>query len=339
MSMSQQNFTIQSPTTLGSWVLLVAQSIDSYGLDSHALCEEAGFKLADVNMNETRIPTAMMMNLWKIAVHKTQDPYIAIRVAQFFKSTAYSALGLSMSASRNVYEAIRRCVRYSHFVSEGTTASLEETENEVAFILTAKPEFRSLTHIYGISATLCCMVQSFRELNGNAVRIKAVHFEKSLESKKPFEKFFGCPVYYGASSNKIVIEKKYALSEQVFSNAELSCSLDEWIEAYLSKISQDRLSTRIKKYFNKQLGYAELEQSEVARHFALSTRMLQRKLSQEGCTYKQILNEFRKDHAIKLITQYKLPLAQVSLLVGFNDQSNFTRAFKRWTGTTPNKYR
>jgi len=336
--MSQLNLT-NPPTTLGSWVLLVAQCLDSYGLDGNALCKEAGIDTDNLNMNETRIPTAMMVGLWEIAVQKTQDPYIAIRVAQFFKSTAYSALGISMSASRNVYDAIKRCCRYSHFVSEGTMASLEETDHEVAFVLSANPEFKSLTHIYGVSATLCCMYQSFRELSGNSLRVKAIHFEQTFESKKPFENFFSCPVYYGASSNKMVFDKKQAFTNQVFSNCELSSSLDEWIEGYLTRIRQDRLSTRIKQYFTENMGHVELELSAVARHLAMSIRMLQRKLHQEGTTYKQLLNDFRKAHAIKLITQHKIPLSQVSLLLGFNDQSNFTRAFKRWTGTTPYKYR
>jgi len=330
---------LTTPTTLGNWVLLIAQAVDSYGVDSECLFKSAGIDLADIKKNETRFLTSQMTDAWQKSVLKTQDPYIAIRVAKLFKSTSYSALGMAMAASRNVYDAIKRCCRYSHFVSEGTMASLEETDHEVAFVLSANPEFKSLTHIYGISATLCCMYQSFRELSGNSLRVKAIHFEQTFESKKPFENFFSCPVYYGSNSNKMVFDKKQAFTDQVFSNCELSSSLDEWIEGYLTRIRQDRLSNRIKKYFTEHMGHTQLDISDVACHLAMSIRMLQRKLHQEGTTYKQLLNDFKKARAIKLITQHKLPLSQVSLLLGFNDQSNFTRAFKRWTGTTPYKYR
>ncbi len=281
----------------------------------------------------------MVAHAWQNAVLKTQDPFIAIRVAQLFKSTTYSALGMAMAASRNVYDAMKRCIRYSHIVSEGTIASMEENEDQIAFVLSSRPQFRSLTHIYGISATLCCMLNIFREIGGESLKFKEVHFEQSLESKLPFEQFFGCPIHYNSNCNKIVIEKKQAYLEQPFIHAELSCSLDSWIEAQLAKHQKNRLATRVKKYLLAQLHNGELDLAKVASDFAMSTRMLQRKLSKEGTTYKQILNEFRRDHAIKLILDDNIPLSQISMQIGFNDQANFTRAFKRWTGTTPYKYR
>ncbi len=339
ISMPHADLTIQSPSTLGSWVMLIAQTVDSYGVDSQTLFKEAGIDLTGKNNAETRFQSSMVALAWQDAVLKTQDPYIAIRVAQLFKSTTYSALGMAMAASRNVYDAMKRCIRYSHIVSEGTLASMEENDEQIAFVLSSRPQFHSHTHIYGISATLCCLFKIFREIGGESLTFKEVHFEQALESKLPFEHFFGCPIYYDSNCNKAVIEKKQAYLEQPFIHTELSCSLDKWIEAQLEKHQNNQVSTQVNKYLLENIATDELDLAKVASDFAMSIRMLQRKLQQEGTTYKQLLNDFRKAHAIKLITQQKLPLSQVSLLLGFNDQSNFTRAFKRWTGTTPYKYR
>ncbi len=337
--MSHPDLTIQPPTILGSWVLLIAQTVNSYGIDSHRLFKDAGIDMTDFKSNDARFPSSMMAQAWQNLILKTQDPYIGVRIAQLFKPSVFSALGIAMAGSRNIYEAMERCTRYSHFVSEGTITSMEEDEHQVAFVLSSNSQFQSLTHIYGISATLCCLLKIFREVAGESLKIKEVHFEQTLESKEPFEQFFGCPVHYGSNSNKIVIDKKQACIEQSFINTELISSLDGWVETQISKLKKHRLSTRIKKYLLEHLPHGEVDQAKVASDQAMCIRMLQRKLSKEGTTYKKILNEFRKDHAIKLIVEDNIPLSQISVLLGFNDQSNFTRAFKRWTGQTPNKYR
>ncbi len=77
--MSYPDQTVQSPTTLGNWILLIAQAVDSYGVDSNVLFRDAGIDLTDIKNNQTRFPTALLAQAWQNAVQKTQDPYIAIR--------------------------------------------------------------------------------------------------------------------------------------------------------------------------------------------------------------------------------------------------------------------
>ena len=71
----------------------------------------------------------------------------------------------------------------------------------------------------------------------------------------------------------------------------------------------------------------------------ISTRTLQRRLSEEGHTYKQHLENVRRTLAEEYIRDERLSLNEISYLLGFSEQSSFSRAFKRWTGTTPSQAR
>ncbi len=337
--MSLENLTTQIPTMLGSWALLVAKTIESYGLNSEEIFQKAGINLEDLKKNDARFPAYLMVKVWVETVAQSQDPFIAIRVSQHFKPSAYSALGMTMAASRHIYDALKRCTRYSKVISDGTIATLEENEEDVAFVLRARPGFRALTHVTSMSATLCCMTQLFRDLAGDSFRLKSVHFEDSLGSTQPFEDFFGCPVFYNSDSSKLVFDKADVFSEQPFSHSKLANSLDEWIEDYLSKFQEEKVSTRVQKFLLKNLAYGDLDQPKVAKNLAMSTRMLQRKLQEEGTVYTELLDDCRKKLAIKLIHENDQPLSEVAYMLGFSDQSNFTRAFKRWTGSTPHQYR
>ncbi len=337
MNVDQQ--PTQIPTSLGSWAILLANAIESYGLDSEQLFRDAGVELADIKKPDARFPTSLMAKIWHMAAERSSDPYIGLRVAEGFKPSVFSALGMAMAASRHVYDALLRCSRYSSIVSDAHTTTLEENETEVAYVVRARPQLRTLTHIYGMSASICCIYRVLKELAGESLNIKEVHFEGRLESTQPFEEFFGCAVFYGSDCNKIVFEKDGIYSQQQFANSKLATSLDDWIEEYLAKNQEDLVATRVQKYLLKHLIYGELDQTKVASGLAMSTRILQRRLKSEGAAYSELFDECRKKLAIKLIDENKLPLSEVAIMLGFSDQSNFTRAFKRWTRQTPHQYK
>jgi len=62
---------------------------------------------------------------------------------------------------------------------------------------------------------------------------------------------------------------------------------------------------------------------------------LSRRLAKEGTTFNGLLDDVRKQRALELLREPKVPLTEVAFLLGFSHVESFYRAFKRWTGTTP----
>jgi AraC-like DNA-binding protein len=83
----------------------------------------------------------------------------------------------------------------------------------------------------------------------------------------------------------------------------------------------------------------DTDQQAVARRLNRSVSALQRQLRAEGSTYRQVLDETRHSIALRLIREHQYSLGQIAYLLGFSDQANFSRAFKRWTGRPPTEYR
>jgi AraC-like DNA-binding protein len=80
-------------------------------------------------------------------------------------------------------------------------------------------------------------------------------------------------------------------------------------------------------------------EQDMANALHLSLRSLQRKLHEEGTSYKKILEETRRDLATKYIQNSRLSISEISFLLGFSEISNFSRAFKRWHGQAPSDFR
>ncbi|HKL45670.1 MAG TPA: helix-turn-helix transcriptional regulator, partial [Roseovarius sp.] len=79
--------------------------------------------------------------------------------------------------------------------------------------------------------------------------------------------------------------------------------------------------------------------ADIARDLGLSARSFHRRLSGHGMSFQTLTEDTRRDLAEGLLRDERHSLAEIAFLTGFSEQSSFTRAFKRWLGTTPASYR
>ncbi len=330
-----------TPTSsIGSWALLVAQIIDSYDIDSNAVFDRVGVSLDGLRKNNARIANIKLHEVWQQAQVLSNDPYIALKLAQNMKPCAFDTLGMALSVSQHVYDALKRLVRYAKYLNNGPEIVIQERSDDVSLLLLSQdaclPGFNGLNS----EAMLGSMYNILRSIAGDNFKLKAIYFKHDfLQDKKPFEDFFNCPVFFSADKYEIIFEKEGLCTEFAFANSVLTSTLDEWIEEHLSKCNDVLISYQVQKYLLKHLAYDDIDQNNVADHLNLSPRMLQRKLKEEGVSYTELLDACRQKLAFKLISDENIPLSELTFILGFTDQSNFSRAFKRWSGSTPHQYR
>src|SRR5262249_47242421 len=87
------------------------------------------------------------------------------------------------------------------------------------------------------------------------------------------------------------------------------------------------------------LPYGNARESEVASRCGLSRRTFVRRLTSESLTFSEVLNDLRSDLATQYLADHSLSISQISWLLGYQEVSAFTNAFKRWTGKTPREAR
>ena len=96
---------------------------------------------------------------------------------------------------------------------------------------------------------------------------------------------------------------------------------------------------RIKSYLVDNLSSGNVTEKKACEFLNLSQRSLQRKLEDKNVRFKDLLNNTRKDLALLYVKENHMSLTEITYLLGFSKQSNFSRAFKRWTGSSPKQYR
>jgi AraC-like DNA-binding protein len=153
-----------------------------------------------------------------------------------------------------------------------------------------------------------------------------------------YVKFFNAPVTFGAKTNTLVFDKAALDATLPGDNSELAKANDKVAEHYLESLDPRKVASEVRELLVTLLPSGHSNQDLIAQRLNRSVSTLQRQLHSEGTNYQAIRDETRKILAEEYVANHKLSLSQVAYMLGFSDQSNFSRAFKRWTGKSPRDY-
>ncbi len=326
------------PSTLSSWALLIWKAIESYGSDPRPLFEQAGVdpdKLRDAN---ARYPISALTRLWRLAVRATQDPGIGLTAARFLHPTTLHALGYAWLASDCLKEALERAVRYYRIVSNGVEVWLEQAPDSYRLFIHA-PEVPRMAD-EAIDAAVAVVVNLCRASHGPEFNPLRVALKRNPPADRgAYARMFRAPVEFSAADNVVFLDKATVEMLLPTANAELARANDHVIKEYLARFERGSIKLQVEARLVEQLSSGHATQESIAKALHLSPRTLQRKLKEEGTTYKQLLDTTRRELAAQYVKESHLSVNEITFLLGFSEPANFSRAFKRWNGVSPSQYR
>lgn len=327
------------PTTLSSLALLVSKALQAQGVDSEALFREAGLDPQALKKPDARYPAEGMQRLWALAVEATGDEGIGLSVIEYWHPTSMHALGFAWLASTTLKEAMERLVRYVRIVSTAATFSLQETHEGFVLEMTgAPPGWVPLPQSIDVGVAL--VVHMCRVSYGEAFAPLRVTLRRPRPQRtEPYERLFRAPIAYQAERNTLLLSKESLLKTLPTGNTDLAHANEKVITEYLANLDLDDIVLRVKTCLIDMLPSGEVSGDAVAQALHLSPRSLQRKLQEQGLTYSQVLEETRRELAVRYIRDSKLSISEITFMLGFSEPSNFSRAFKRWNGVSPSEYR
>ena len=183
--------------------------------------------------------------------------------------------------------------------------------------------------------------QIMRSYAGSKYRPFKVHFEHEPCAKpKGYDEYFGCPIYFGQSSNLIALrsETLHVFSPTV--NAALHRLLNGQLEHVLrAREDIDSPSARVRELLTDELIESVASASHVARLLGVSASTMSRRLALEGVTFGELLARKRRQLAERLLAHSELSIADIAARVGYGENATFTRSFYRWTGMSPRAFR
>ena len=326
-------------TTLTSWTRALKKALDKAGCDSNALLREAGMDLKALDDPNARYPLAQTRKLWRLAVQATGDSALGLKVASEVSQTTFHALGYTVLASTTLKEAFERIVRYYRLATDAAAPRLVRQGEEYHFCI-GLPERGELPADEAVDAFASLFVRSCRALAGRDFALLRIELRRPEPADRlSFERILRAPLVFNAAENKLVFERDSFERPLEGANPELARHNDAIAVRYLARFDRDNIVARVQAALIERLPQGEPAQEDIATALHLSLRSLQRKLADECTTYKDQLDTTRRELALSYVRDSQHRLSEITYLLGFADTSSFSRAFRRWTGVPPSRYR
>jgi AraC-like DNA-binding protein len=318
--------------------LILYNILESYRIDPKPLFLEMGVNPELMKQSGMRYKLNNIKKLWQKASEVIDDPCFGLKAAELWHPSNFSALGYAMLASHSIRTALERMDRYYRVISDEKIMELNDTEDGLTLTLVFS---NSLHDIPDRNIALLAVILSICRIN-YAEKLAPVSVTFTLPepscSAKFFE-FFKCPVYFEASTNSLTLSLKSVDEFLSSSNPKLADLNDQVMIEYLAELDQDNLAQRVKATILDQLPSGNVTDESVSRDLYMSARKLQRQLESAGTTFYTLLNETRVDLAKKFLRDQGTSMTEIAYLLGFSENSAFSRAFKRWMGVSPSQYR
>jgi AraC-like DNA-binding protein len=323
------------------------QYLTDRGVDAAATARACEIALHFPAGPDDRVPGRQVERLWSMAADATGDALLGLHMAEAYSPGALDILGYVVLSCRTVGDVLDRLSRYVRILNDGMRIDVVRDGSVAYCRLTSVPGMDNYLDRSPDQAVDTVWAGLARELRRLAARPLAPT-EVWLRHRPPasaaaaaeYRRVLGAPVRFGAREDRFILPAAH-LDQQVRSaNPALLAAFEAHADAMLSRMEgRGARSQQVAREVARRLKGAVPPLSEVARALAMSDRNLQRALREDGTSFQRLLDEVRRDLAIRHLADPATSAGQVGFLLGFSEPSAFHRAFRRWTGKTPSAYR
>jgi len=283
-----------------------------------------------------RLPARSQVQFLNLVADALPDDLLGFHLALGSDLREIGLLYYVLASSDTVVEALRRAVRYSVLVNEGLYQQCV-----VGRHLTVVFEYIGVGRHLDRHQAECWMlliVRMLRELTGTRLSARRVSFVHA-RTKTPTEfiPYFGRDIKFGARADEISFAASVGKAPVVSADPYLNKLLVRHYEEALSRRPPGRGSIRasVESAIVPLLPHGEATIGEIARQVGLGPRTLARRLSAEGLSFSAVLGQLRLDLAKRHLADGDMSISEIAWLLGYQEVSAFSKAFKRWTGNAP----
>ena len=327
------------PTIVAGLVARAVHTAVSCGLERDAVLGELGVDSAMLEDRDNRLPVETFARAWTLMSTRLPGRVLALDWITSWKITDAGVLGYVVLQLQTVEEAMQAATRYAHLVNQGAQARLQKGSPTSRMGFELAPVLLATEHV--AETMMASLVLFLRGVVSPSFAPVAVRFPHGATTRTPaLERYFGAPVLHGAGETSIEVPNEVLARPLPNADPVLGGYLRKQADLLVERVSAPKVVSReCARRIAERLGSGEPSQTAIARQMAMSERTLQRRLQAEGTSFNELLDEARRTIAFSYLADRKLAAYEVSFLLGYAEPATFFRAFKRWTGKTPQQFR
>ena len=313
-------------------------TLESYGIDPREVIDADMYRPDDPTLTSRRIPFSDYEATIARAVARIGDPALGVRSTRCFHPSYIGALGHAWMASHDLRSAMHRAARLRRMFNEQIQLDIEETPGRVRLV------YRMLEPIRAADIVGDAHV-------ANLLQLGRIHFGSRLmpldvtltrpepDDPSPWIEHFGPVIRFGQPDHSFTLRAEDADQPLTGSNPELVAIHEEVIDRYLMKLDRDSVVNRMRLELMDALPSGRVTEDDMAGVLNMSKRTLHRKLRDQGMTFRTVLTDVRQGLAQRYVKDQAYSMTEIAFMLGYNDTSAFSRAFRNWFGHSPSEAR
>lgn len=304
--------------------------VQARGLKLEQLLEGRKINLDD---RDARLPESECAALFDRAVVLLKDDAIGLHAGEHIRPGHYGALGYVAMNCATLGEALAGMRRYHALVLD--VGPMEQTLENGQLVLSWNPDvaqpYRQMAEY-----NLAGLVTFSRWISGRRSNPLRIDFTCAAPtSLDEHQRVLGCPIRFSQDRYRLVMSMEWLAQPLIQPDAAMRAMMEQLAERQMQSLTRGDAISDARSAIAKQLGEGDVELNAIAQQLNLSSRTLQRKLQDAGFSFTQLVDDVRQELAERYLSDAKLDLVDIAFLLGYSEQSAFTRAYKRWTGRAP----
>lgn len=328
------------PSAMGVITRLACERAKQQGVEVDLLLRKAGLTRQQIDDPSARLPVRSQIRFVELAAKALDDEYLGFHLAQKFDLRMGGLFYYVLASSDTLGEALQRGARYSTIVNEGVALRLREAkEIRINFEYAGVPRHSDR---HQIEFSIVALTRICRQLTNRHLQASRVSFtHRRRNDTTELRTFFGSEVTFGAAVDEVIFPTSIKQMVVVDADPYLNDVLIKYCDEALSTRSTNRtpFGLKVENIVALHLPHGKARAGEIASMLGVSRRTLARRLSSEGLTFGGVLQQLKADLAKRHLADETLSISEIAWLLGYQDVSAFTHAFRRWTGKAPTAIR
>ena len=309
------------------------------------LCKASGLSTtSELDNARLRVGIEQVHQLLLYAIKKSGDVDIGLHMGESSRPSALDIVGHLLLSSPDMTTAFKQVRQYHNLFGERIRFHAYRSKQNVVIEIEFLGEWqqvygKSIRHV--IDYTLVTFVRILGMLSEKKVLPARVHFAyPKPPDLKEYERIFGTKPFFDQTANQLYFsETDMEVSIKGY-NSQLFRILEEHAQQLLEQLEGNAgIANSVKKELIRNMDAGFLSMEEVAAKLNKTARWLQRKLSDEGTSFRQLSNDLKRKFAERYLEEEKITIAEIAYRLGYAEPNAFSRAFKKWTGLSPAEYR
>jgi AraC-like DNA-binding protein len=329
------------PTVTGFAAKQAVDALRRRGIAPEPFLQATGLDEGDVADPHRRVPATAQAKLLELAAEAAGDTAFGLHIAEESNPRQAGLLFYASSSARTFGEALTLFARYARIANESARVKLERRPDGAALSVNHVGLSR-LRARQAIEFQFAATVKGFRDVAGWSINPAKVQYAHARNADvKDFERFFGCPVEFGAPVDEMLFAPDKLALPLYTADENLLETLRPFCEeaAKLRATAKGTLRDTVENEVQRLLPHGEAQADRIAKTLAMSGRTLSRRLAEEGTNFAEVVDEMRRTLALQYVREPGLSLAEISWLLGYEGATSFNHAFRRWFARSPSEAR